>query len=341
MGDIVMTGPALRALKETFDCRITLLTSKMGALITPHLPEIDETIICTLPWVKSNDPADAETLTQLVQQLKERQFDAAIIFTVYSQNPLPSAMLAFLAGIPLRLAYCRENPYELLTDWIPDEEPYTLILHQVERDLKLVQQINASVKDNRLQLSYNLNAVITLNEKLADLGIKETRPFLILHTGVSEKKREVPVALWISAANRILAETSLQIIITGAASEKALADAIENGVDGKVFNTAGLLSIEELIALIASAEVVVSVNTATAHIAAATQTPVVVLYALTNPQHYPWAVPNQVLTFSVQDELKSRNQVVNYVSNNCMEQNKPLPTVDKIITSVLSLLRKA
>jgi hypothetical protein len=68
-----------------------------------------------------------------VRQISEKKFDAAVIFTVYSQNPLPTVMLAYLAGIPKRLAYCRENPYQLLTDWVPDQEPYTLIKHQVRQ----------------------------------------------------------------------------------------------------------------------------------------------------------------------------------------------------------------
>ena len=340
MGDIIMTGPALRALKETFRCRITLLTSRMGALITPYIQEVDETIICTLPWVKSDTPADATALQDLVEALKKKQFDAAVIFTVYSQNSLPSAMLAFMAGIPLRLAYCRENPYDLLTNWIPDKEPYTFIQHQVERDLALVKSIGATTTQQQLALQFSSATVDSLNKKLLLAGIDRTQPLLIFHPGVSEKKREVPAQLWSDAANQLLLQTNLSIIITGAENEQALATSIQKAVQGKVHNLAGLLSIEEFIALVAKASVVVSVNTATAHIAAALQTPVVVLYALTNPQHYPWMVRQQVLTFSVQDELKSRNQIVDYVSNNCMEKDKPLPTAEEIVVTVMGMLQQ-
>mgnify|MGYP003350186482 CR=1 FL=1 len=63
---------------------------------------------------------------------------AAVIFTVYSQNPLPAALFATWAGIPLRLAYCRENPYALLTDWVPEPEPESFIRHEVQRQIDLV-----------------------------------------------------------------------------------------------------------------------------------------------------------------------------------------------------------
>ena len=51
MGDVIMSTPAFRALKETFGCRLTLLTSAMGSLITPFIKEVDETITFDLPWL--------------------------------------------------------------------------------------------------------------------------------------------------------------------------------------------------------------------------------------------------------------------------------------------------
>ncbi len=59
------------------------------------------------------------------------------------------------------------------------------------------------------------------------------------------------------------------------------------------------LDLGELGALIAAAPLVLTNNTGPAHLAAAVGTPVVDLYALTNPQHTPWAVPNRVLSHDV------------------------------------------
>ena len=80
-----------------------------------------------LPW-PATAPAPQD-LQETVATLREKAFDAAVIFTVYSQSPLPAAMLCWLAGIPLRLAHCRENLYHLLSDWIADPEPHELLRH--------------------------------------------------------------------------------------------------------------------------------------------------------------------------------------------------------------------
>ena len=99
-----------------------------------------------------------------------------------------------------------------------------------------------------------------------------------------------------------------------------------------------MFSVEELIAAIDTAQLLISVNTATAHIAAALQKPVIVLYALTNPQHTPWLTPNKVLYFSVKESLKSKNEIVRYVSEKVMKQNVPYPTPDEVIEAIDSLL---
>ena len=113
MGDLLMSSPAIRALKESFDCKITVLTSSMAASLAKHIPGIDELMIYDTPWVKNDSPEAIEIFNKTVEQIKEKQFDAAVVFTVYSQNPLPSVMMTYLAGVPRRLAYCRENPYAI------------------------------------------------------------------------------------------------------------------------------------------------------------------------------------------------------------------------------------
>jgi ADP-heptose:LPS heptosyltransferase len=115
LGDVLMCTPAFRALKESLPGRrLTLLTSSAGAALRDHLPELDEVIDYAAPWVRQG--AGQTDAPEIAARLRARRFDGAVIFTCFSQSPLPAALLLHQAGIPLRLAHCRENPYALLTD---------------------------------------------------------------------------------------------------------------------------------------------------------------------------------------------------------------------------------
>ncbi len=339
MGDLVMTTPALRALKETFDCKLTILTSGAGSLITGYIETIDDVIVYDAPWVKTELTEDeAEVTRQLINELKKRQFDAAIIFTVYSQSPLPAAMLAMMAGIPNRLAYCRENPYALLTKWIPDEEPYYSINHQVERDLNLVKFVGATTVDTHLSVNYSLIASEKAKQKMTAKGVDFSKPFVIFHAGVSEQKRQYPIPLWKEIICLFETQSDCQILLTGSHNELSWIQTIQQ--DSKAVLLAGLLAIDELIAIVDKAVAVLSVNTGTIHLAAALQTPVLVLYAQSNPQHTPWQVKNKVMPYSVPNELRSKNEVIRYVNDKLYQPVIPYPSPSEVVTEFITLLQE-
>ena len=112
----------------------------------------------------------------MVRKLREQRFDAAVIFSVFSQNPLPAAFLCHLADIPLRLAYCRENPYHVLTHWVPDPEPRAGIRHEVQRQLDLVRPSAAVPRDERFSLRVPAQARRRVNRLLQTLPMAPGRP---------------------------------------------------------------------------------------------------------------------------------------------------------------------
>jgi ADP-heptose:LPS heptosyltransferase len=338
MGDLIMTAPAVRALKESFGAHITVLTSPMAAEAAGLIAEIDEVIVYRAPW--NRDHTTAEEATALISLLRSRAFDAAVIFTVYSQNPLPAALAAFLAGIPRRLAWCRENPYNLLTDWLPDAEPYFHISHQVVRDLQLVSSVGASTDNDRLELCFNAGAWKGALQKMTAAGLDPEKSWMVVHPGVSEKKREYPFKGWVEALEKILERSQRQFVLTGTAGEMDMVKDIAAAIGPSAIALAGDLSLKEFVALIAHAPVVLSVNTATIHIAAATRTPVIVLYALTNPQHTPWRVPFRALPFHPRADLQSRNQVVQYVYQTILKDVQDTASPANIIEAMEQLEQK-
>jgi ADP-heptose:LPS heptosyltransferase len=291
-----------------------------------------------LPWIKTNSPDNAPQILELIELLKKYGFDGCVIFTVYSQNPMPAAMIAYMAEIPLRLAYCRENPYGLLTNWIPDKEPYQLIRHQVQRDLDLVAAIGANAGQKELHLTITPEVSTRAAAKLQAIGLDQNKPYLILHPGVSEPKREYPFEQWVTCGKTLLHRFDRPLLLTGSQTEYADLTKLREAIGEGVFVAGGLLSLAEFAAVVKTADAVISVNTGAVHLAAAVHTPVVVLYAQTNPQHTPWMVPHVVLPFSIEESMKSKNEVIKFVDNKIYDTQIPLPDDAQIAAAVSSLL---
>jgi len=300
LGDVLMTGPAMRALKESLPgSRITLMTSPQGAAVVPLMAGVDETMVYEAPWMKATPPgAGGEKEDAMASGLRARRFDAAVIFTVYSQSPLPAAFLCHLAGIPLRLAHCRENPYQLLSHWVPEQEPDRLLRHEVRRQLDLVRAVGCGAGDERIRLRIPESARQRMRAMLGELGLSQERPWTLMHPGATAPSRRYPSESFAAVA-RMLAGRGWRVAFTGTADEQDLVEGIRAACGAATHSLAGLLSLEETAALISLAPLLISNNTGPVHLAAAAGTPVVDLYALTNPQHTPWMVPCRVLSHDV------------------------------------------
>lgn len=299
IGDLLMTTPALRALKaSTANRSLTLLTSASGATLARELPFVDDVISIAAPWMKSADASSvaAQATLALVERLRSHAFDAAVIFTVCTQSALPAALLLQLCGIPRRAAYCRENPYGLLTDWQPelDRDVRIGVRHEVRRQIDLVESLGVRVADRRLQFPVSEDARARMIAKAVDAGMDPARAWLVVHPGATAPSRRYPADKLGDAIAALASGGRFQIAIAGGHEDVASAQALAARARDAVA-LAGRLDLPELAALIEAAEIVVCNNSAPAHIAAAVGTPVVDLYALTNPQHTPWRVAHRLL----------------------------------------------
>ena len=295
MGDVLMTSPALRAIREAPGVELlALLTSPAGAAAAALIAEVDNVMIYAAPWMKaSGTPALAQD-EAIIAQLRSERFDAAVIFTVFSQTPFPAAMLCRLAGIPRVLMHARERAYALASDEVRETEPENGIRHEVRRHLDLVSRRGWAPAHDQLSVT----VPETAHRRIAEFKLPKGR-WAVVHPGASAPSRRWPPDHFVEAL-RQLAALGWSFVLTGDAQERALCEAIvaAAAIEGRVFT--GVLDLGELAALIAAAPLLITNNTGPAHLAAAVGTPVVVLYALTNPQHTPWAVATRVLSHDVE-----------------------------------------
>lgn len=335
LGDVLMTTPALRGIKESLPAsRVTLLTSPRGAEPARYIPEIDDMIIYESPWMKASPVRPDSCYDRaMINQVRAGGFDAAVIFTVFSQNSQPAALFTYLADIPLRLAHSRENPYYLLTDWVKEFEPERGIRHEVRRQLDLVATVGFYPQDERLSFFVTEPARRCAEEFLLRAGLQPSRPWITIHPGVSAPSRQYPPELYARAAARLALDDGLQIVFTGAASEVELVEYIRGRMGAPSLSVAGQMNLEELGGLLQLSPLLLSNNTGPVHLAAAVGTPVVDLYALTNPQHTPWGVPNRVLYHDVPCKFCYKS-VCPEGHHHCLR----LVTPDQVASAVVDLL---
>lgn len=300
IGDVLMTTPAIRALKSEGDRQITLLTSAAGATVASLIPEIDEVIVYDAPWLKATAPrSNSAPEYAMIERLRQAQFDAAVVFTVYSQNPLPSAFLCYMADIPLRLAHCHENSYQLLTDWVKDPEPEQFTRHEVQRQLDLVASVGFTIEDTRMALQIPTGTIDRVQSLLVSEGLLLHQPWIVIHPGATAPSRRYPPEQYAIVARQLVQDAGIQVVFTGTQTEQALVQQIQTEMGVPSFSLVDRLTLAELAALLSIAPLLLSNNTGPVHLAAAVGTAIVDLYALTNLQHTPWNVPNRVLFHDV------------------------------------------
>ena len=339
LGDVLMCTPAMRAVKQARPgCRLTLLTSASGAAAAPYIPEIDDVFAFSAPWMKSSTVQAASAGAHLIGLLAGFCFDGAIIFTSFSQSALPAALICQMAGIPARLAHSRENPYQLLTDWVAEPEPEKLVRHEVRRQLDLVASLGWSPDAARLSFDVMAADVDAVQCRLAELGIDHRQPFILMHPGASAPSRRYPSGQWTAVLHDLEDRSALPVVLTGDANETGAVEGIMMGCGRRVHSLAGQLSLGELGAAISLASVVVCNNTGPAHMAAAIGTPLVDLYALTNPQHTPWQVNSRLLFHDVPCRFCYKS-VCPQGHQDCLAKVAPARVVDAVF-SLLSHLRR-
>lgn len=279
-GDVLLTGPAVRALAAAAE-QVDLLVSPAGSAAARLLPGVEDVLVFDAPWSGFRPPpVDRHAVDALVQDLAGRRYDAAVVFTSFHQSPLPMALLARMAAIPFVAATSEDYPGSLLDLRHRRADG----LHEVRAALDLAVAAGGRQDGEDLRVRGPLPDV---------RGLVPEPGYVVLHPGASVPSR----ALGPDQAQRIaaaLGSAGWPVVVTGSPSERALTAvaAARGAVD-----LGGRTSFAELAAVLAGAACVVVGNTGPAHLAAAVGTPVVSLFSPVVPveRWAPWGVPTVVL----------------------------------------------
>lgn len=293
-GDIVMLGPALRAIKASSpEARITLLASPAGSKAAVLLPGIDEVITWRAVWQDLGHlPFDPPRERELIDLLAERAFDAALVFTSFSQSPHVPGYVCYLAGIPLRAGESHEFGGASLSHefrGLADD------VHQVDRNLNLVERVGFRPVDRALEVAIPGESHAAVADRLVEIGVRTTDQLAVLHPGASARARRYPAERYGQIAG-LLRDRGWHVLLTGSEREADQLDTV-CATAGQMLPRLTDLTIQEYAALIARSSVVVCGNTLPLHLADAAGTPVVTLYSGTDEisQWRPRYAPARIL----------------------------------------------
>ncbi|GAA4178275.1 glycosyltransferase family 9 protein [Phytohabitans flavus] len=288
LGDVVMAGPAVRALHRAApDARLDLLAAPAGAAVAPLLPHLGAVLTAAVSWQQLDpDEVAPDADRGLIRRIAGARYDAAVVLTSFSQSPWPAAYLCRLAGVPVRVGESKEFGGAGLTHWVPAPPDET---HQVDRMLRVLERVGVPPDGARLRLELPAGALEDAREVLARHGIAPGEPYALLLPGASCSSRRYPPERYARVA-RLLSSAGLRVVVAGSAREAELVERAGGGETG--------LDAPGLAALVAGAAVVVCNNSGGAHLASAFRRPVVLLFAGTEQlsQYAPRFTPAAVLS---------------------------------------------
>lgn len=114
MGDVLLAGPAVRALAAT-SSSVTMLVGPLGAAAAELLPGVDDIIVWECPWIVAEPGAVTEgDVAAITEEVRGGGFERAVVLTSFHQSALPTALVLRLAGVPWVGAYSEDYPGSLL-----------------------------------------------------------------------------------------------------------------------------------------------------------------------------------------------------------------------------------
>ena len=274
LGDLLCATPALRALRQGLPkAHISLVGLPWASALCARLVSVDEFIeFPGWPGLPERPHPSAATQQRFVGALRERRADLALQLHGSGSvvNPL---VAAFGAASTAGFAMPGDWPFTPAGSNAADFVAWPETGSEVERLLTLTDHLG--LPRQGLGLDFPLrdadrHAAAALRRSLG------LRPFVLVHPGSQLPSRRWPAERFAAVADS-LADTGLAVVLTGSAAEAPLARQVAQAMRTPALVLAGQTTLWTLGALVEQARLVLSNDTGVSHIAAALNTPSVVV----------------------------------------------------------------
>jgi lipopolysaccharide heptosyltransferase II len=277
-----MTTPLLDVLRRNYPAAsITYVAGSWSKVIVEHSPAVNSVINSGTVGIPGR--YSLKDYFRLALLLRRRHFDLAFVL---DRSPLMT-LLPWFAGVPRRVGPDSLGRGFSLTDRVPVSTSPQQLQHQAEIYLDLARAIGLSVDHPRMRF------VTTQEERLVVAPDTKLR-VAVFPGGGSNPGMELTVKRWPleryrEIVRRLVTERDVPVLLIGGADDKALTQALRDGLDvpdGTVSDLAGKTSFGELAAYIEASALFIGNDSSPMHLAAAVGTPVLAIFGPTSPQEY-------------------------------------------------------
>lgn len=264
IGDIVLTTPVIRCLKQQLDgAEIHYLTKKSFASILNSNPYVDKLHLLS------------DTLSTTIKELEAENFD----YIIDLHNNLRTRLLKLQLNVKAQ-SFDKLNLKKFL--FVNFKINVLPAKHIVDRYLDTVAFLG--VKNDGQGLDYFFSAQHDLESLLPDTHQKYTG----LVIGAQHATKRLPVHKLIE----ICRTASQLVVLLGGKEDAERGEEIRQASPENVFNACGKYSLEESAFLVKHAQQIISHDTGLMHIAAAFDKPIISVWGNTVPEFgmYPYKV---------------------------------------------------
>jgi predicted lipopolysaccharide heptosyltransferase III len=275
IGDLILTTPSIAALREKFpDASLSLVVSPAVTELLPAITGIDKVLTVR---GKTDDAFDWIALSL-------GRFDYCLDFTRNDR----SAFLTFLSGARKRITSDHPNLRTKLRAKSYNEfvESPVGFLHTVDYHLALLKPLGIEDASRAIRLDLPEKTVQQAEQLLSAAQVGDE--FVVFHPGSARAEKFWEANRWGQVIDQCRRETGMSCVLTGGRSaiEQAQIAAIKAATKSDVIDLSGKTSLLTLAALVRKARLLVTVDSAPMHFAAAFETAQVVLFGPTNPFHW-------------------------------------------------------
>ncbi len=326
LGDVVLSTPSLRAIRQRYPkSHVALVVGRAAYEVVARCPYLDDLII----HQQHRGLAGVLRAWSLLGRVRRGCFDVSVDL----QNSRLTHLLAYLAGIPMRIGYRRRYGWLLSRGVRLPKVVLTPLAHQQH----LLRQSGIPPEADVLELWPSAQEQEAAARWIPETYAGDRRPVVGVHPGGSGRWRTKrwPLERWAALCDA-LAQRGVHVVVTGGPDERGLAASLVERMASQPTVAVGQTSFMELACLIGRCDAFMAHDSAPLHLAAAMGTPTVALFGPTDPgRHLPPAFRGAVIQKDVfcSPCYATRCRTITHA---CMRRI----TLDEVLAAVLALLER-